>query len=194
MLKRSPVLPCKMSSGSVRVSFSPPSGTRHTRIFASSPARVMRSARQTTRSAANTHSRPTQGFTYPQQAAVCQKGPMRSRPHLQNSGWWAGPSLAVGQAESAGSEEKNTHTVLSVHSQQGAKTAFDVISCSYLEDSNLAAGDGKGHCHALAVDTEAIALPWGGQVEATQVRDVCVPVHHRTLDVTELGGWAWIKK
>lgn len=33
-------LPCRMSSGSVRVSFRPPSGTRHTRIFASSPAEM----------------------------------------------------------------------------------------------------------------------------------------------------------
>lgn len=40
-------------------------------------------------------------FTYPQQAGVCQRGPKRSRPRLQSSGWWAGLCLAACQAESA---------------------------------------------------------------------------------------------
>lgn len=62
----------------------------------------------------------------------------------------------------------------------------------YLKDGNLAPGDGEGNCHTLAVDTEAVTLAWCSQVEATQVGDVCVPVHHCTLDVTELGGRPWM--
>lgn len=100
-IEASGVLPCKMSSGSVRVSFSPPSGTCHTRIFASSPARETRYARQITHPAANAHTYAAHVFTYQRQAGSCQKGPSRSRSHLQNSGWWAGMSLVACQAESA---------------------------------------------------------------------------------------------
>lgn len=64
---------------------------------------------------------------------------------------------------------------------------------SYLKDGNLATGDGERHCHSLTVDTEAVTLAWCSQVEAVQVSDVCVPVHHCSLDVTELGGWRWIR-
>lgn len=56
----------------------------------------------------------------------------------------------------------------------------------YLKDCNLASGDGEGHSHTFTVDTEAIALPWCGQVEAPDVGDVCVAVHYCTLDVAEL--------
>jgi len=57
----------------------------------------------------------------------------------------------------------------------------------YLKYSNLASRDGKRHCHTLAVDTEAVTFSRCSQVEATDIGDVCVAVHHRTLDVTELG-------
>lgn len=62
----------------------------------------------------------------------------------------------------------------------------------YLKDRNLAPRDSKGNCHTFTVDTEAITLPWGSQVEAPHVGDVCVAVHHCTLDMTKLGGWPWM--
>lgn len=59
----------------------------------------------------------------------------------------------------------------------------------YLKYGNLAPSDGEGHCHTLAVDTEAVTLARCGQVEATNVGDVRVPVHDCPLDMTELGSW-----
>lgn len=56
----------------------------------------------------------------------------------------------------------------------------------YLKHSNLASSDGEGHCHALGVGAEAVTLSGCGEVEATQVCDVGVFVHHRPLDVAEL--------
>lgn len=66
---------------------------------------------------------------------------------------------------------------------------FNFQLLSYLKDGDLAPGDSEGHGHTLAVGTESVALTWSREVEASQVSDVCVSVHHRTLDVTELGGW-----
>lgn len=78
--------------------------------------------------------------------------------------------------------------------------SFSKSTCSivfvllpYLKDANLASGDGEGHRHTLAVDTETVRLAWCSQVEAPYVGNVCVSVHHGTLDVTELGGWPWIR-
>lgn len=45
----------------------------------------------------------------------------------------------------------------------------------------------------MPIDAEAVALARGGQVEVAQVGDVRVAVHHRPLDVTELGGGRWMK-
>lgn len=67
---------------------------------------------------------------------------------------------------------------------------FNFQLLSYLEDGDLAPGDGEGHGHALAVGTESVALTWSSEVQAAHVSDVCVPVHHCTLDVTEFGGWS----
>lgn len=63
---------------------------------------------------------------------------------------------------------------------------------SYLKDGDLAPRDGERHRHTLAVDTKAIRLAWCSEVEAAQICDVCVPVHHCSLDVTELGCWTWM--
>lgn len=76
-------LPCKIISGSVMISCSPPSGTRHTRIFASSPACRVETDTFTLR-----HSLGSQNETtgrrmlpaYPRRDGVCRKGPRRSRP------------------------------------------------------------------------------------------------------------------
>lgn len=63
----------------------------------------------------------------------------------------------------------------------------------HLEDADLAPRGGQRHGETLAVDTEAVALARGGKVEAAQVGDVRVPVHHCPLDVTELGRRCYIK-
>lgn len=70
---------------------------------------------------------------------------------------------------------------------------FNIHMLLYLKDGDLPPRDGEGHCHALAVDTEAITLAWRGQVQAAHVGNVCVPVHHCSLDVTELGGRPWMR-
>lgn len=82
------------------------------------------------------------------------------------------------------------------HSQLGQVTDLTkrFPRSPYLKDSDLAPRDGERHRHTLAVHAKAITLAWGGEVEVAQIGDVCVPVHHCSLDVTELGCWTWTAK
>lgn len=99
-----PCSPLSTASGSCSVSCSPPSGTRHSRILASSPAAAPTQAEGDTE-AEQQHGaqQPTAGCwcqlhqsAYQPQGAVGRRGPRRGRTPLHHSGWWAQPRRGDG--------------------------------------------------------------------------------------------------
>lgn len=59
----------------------------------------------------------------------------------------------------------------------------------HLKHSYLSSSDGQGHGHVVGTRAEAVTLSWGGEVEPTQIGDVCVTVLHVSLNVSKLGAW-----